>query len=149
MGRMTVVDTQGIVVLLGGEPAAAEVEAILRGRDGIATISAITIAEVVDVGVRYRSHRLDAVTSQVSALLAGGLEVVPVDEDVARLAGALRSRHWETKRRPVSMTDCLVLATAMTVQEPLATADRPLIAAARAEGHPVVALLDSRGESTA
>jgi uncharacterized protein with PIN domain len=145
---MTVVDTQGIVAMLEGEPAAAEVEAILRGRDGIASISAITIAEVIDVGVRTRSQRVEVVSDQVSALIAGGLEVVPVDEEIGRLAGTLRSRHWDSKRRPVSMADCIVLATAMTVREPLATSDRPLIAAARAEGHPVVALPDSRGDAT-
>lgn len=145
---MTVVDTQGIVALLEREPAAAEVEAILRGRDGIATISAITIAELIHVGVRTRSQRVDAVNDQVSAFIAGGLEVVPVDEEIGRLAGVLRSRHWDSRRRPVSMADCIVLATAMTVREPLATSDRPLIAAARAEGHPIVALLDSRGEAT-
>jgi len=145
---MTVVDTQGIVALLVAEPAAAEVEAILRGRDGIATISAITIAEIIDVGVRTRGQRVDTMDDQISALIAGGVEVVPVDEDISRLAGALRARHWDPKRRPVSMADCIVLATAMMVREPVATSDRPLIAAARAEGHPVIALLDSRGGST-
>jgi len=146
---MTVVDTQGIVALFAGEAAAAEVEAILRGRDGIATVSAITIAEVIDVSVRVGGERVDAMGDRISALIAGGLEVVPVDEDISRLAGALRARHWDSKRRPVSMADCIVLATAMTVGEAVATSDRPLIAAARAEGHPVVALLDSRGEATA
>lgn len=145
---MTVVDSQGIVALFAGEPAAAEVEAILRGRDGIASISTITISEAMDVGVRVGGERVEAMSDRISALIAGGVEVVPVDEAVGRLAGVLRSRHWDPKRRPVSMADCIVLATAMTVGEPIATSDRPLIAAARAEGHPVVALLDSQGEAT-
>jgi PIN domain nuclease of toxin-antitoxin system len=145
---MTVLDSQAIVALLVAEPAAAEVEAILRGRDGIATISAVTVAEVIDVGVRTRGQRVDAMNDRISALIAGGLEVALVDEDISRLAGALRARHWDARRRPVSMADCIVLATAMTVHEPVATSDRPLIAAARAEGHPVVALLDARGEAT-
>lgn len=142
---MTVVDTQGVIALLRGEPAAAEVEAILRGRDGMATISAITIAEMIDVGVRTRSQRVDAVSDQVSALIAGGLEVVPVDEEVGRLAGTLRARHWDRDARSVSLADCVILATAMIAREPIATADGPLLAAARAEGHPVIVLLDSRG----
>lgn len=142
---MTVLDTQALVALLAAEPAAAEVEAILRGRDGIATVSAITIAEVIDVLVRTRSQRVDASDDYISGFIAGGLEVVPVDEAIGRLAGALRARHWDPKRRPVSMADCVVLATGMLVGESIATADQSLIAAARAEGHPVIALLDSRG----
>ena len=116
-----------------------------RGVDGIASISAITIAEVIDGGVRRNGQRVDAMDDRISALLAGGLEVVLVDEDISRLAGALRARHWDAKRRPVSMADCIVLATGIRVQEPIATSDGPLIAAARSEGHPVVALPDSRG----
>jgi predicted nucleic acid-binding protein len=145
---VTVLDTQALIALLAAEPAAPEVEAILRGRDGIATISAVTIAEVIDVLVRTRGQRVDTAGDYVSGLLAGGLEVVPLDEDVSRLAGALRARHWDSRGRPVSMADCIVLATAITVREPLATSDRPLLAAARAEGCPVVALPDSRGEAT-
>ncbi|MFN8630655.1 MAG: PIN domain-containing protein [Chloroflexota bacterium] len=148
MGPVTVLDTQALVALLAAEPAASEVEAILRGRDGIASISAVTVAEVMDVLVRRHARRVETAGDYVTGLLAGGLEVVPVDEEIGRLAGVLRSRHWDSKRRPVSMADCIVLATAMTVREPLATSDRPLIAAARAEGHPVVALLDSRGEAS-
>jgi PIN domain nuclease of toxin-antitoxin system len=145
---MTVIDSQGVLAFFLGEPAAAEVEAILRGRDGIASVSSITMAEVIDVGVRGRSQRVEAMEDRMSALMAGGLEVVAVDEEIARLAGALRSRHWDANLRPVSMADCVILATAMRVHEPVASADRSLIAAARAEGHPVVALLDSHGEAT-
>ena len=143
---MTVLDTQAIVALLRGEPAAAEVEAILRGRDGIASMSAITIAEVIDVGVRRGGQRVDAMGDRVSALIAGGLEIVSVDEDISRLAGDLRARHWDAHRRPVSMADCIVLATGMRLGEPIATAGPPLIAAAHAEGHPVVVLPDSKGQ---
>jgi PIN domain nuclease of toxin-antitoxin system len=78
-------------------------------------------------------------------LCAAGLEVVPVDAEIGRLAGTLRSRHWDRDRRPVSIVDCTVLATGMIAQEPVATADAALIGAARAEGHPVVVLLDSQG----
>jgi predicted nucleic acid-binding protein len=75
--------------------------------------------------------------------------VVPVDEEIGRLAGILRSRHWSRDRRPVSLADCVVLATGIVHQEPIATADAALIAAARAEGHPVIPLPDSQGRRPA
>jgi predicted nucleic acid-binding protein len=142
---MTVLDTQAVIALMANEPAADEVESILRGREGIVSISAITIAEIMDVGVRKRGQRVDAMGDRVSALLAAGLVVVPVDEEVGRLAGTLRARHWDRDRRPVSLADCAVLATGMLSGEPIASSDAGLLAAARDEGHPVVPLADSQG----
>lgn len=142
---MTVLDSQAVIALLRDEPAADEVEAILRGREGIAFISAVALAEVFDVLVRAARRRVDEVSLLVDTLLAAGLDVVPVDAEIGRLAGILRSRHWDRDRRSVSIVDCTVLATGMIAQEPIATADAALIGAARAEGHPVVVLLDSQG----
>jgi PIN domain nuclease of toxin-antitoxin system len=146
---VTVLDSQAVIALLRDEPAADEVDAILRGRDGIASISAVALAEVVDVLVRTGRRRVDEVSLLVDTMFAAGLEVVPVDEEIGRLAGILRSRHWNRDRRPVSIVDCTVLATGMIAQEPIATGDAALIDAARAEGHPAIALLDSRGRRPA
>jgi PIN domain nuclease of toxin-antitoxin system len=145
VGPVTVLDTQAVVAGLTGEPAIRDVETILRERGAVPMISAITLAETMDVLVRTRGMRVEAAARSVDLLLAGGLEVVPVDEDIGRLAGVLRARHWRRDTRPVSLADCAVLATAMIQREPLATADASLIGAARAEGHPVVVLPDSRG----
>jgi PIN domain nuclease of toxin-antitoxin system len=142
---VTVLDSQAMIALLRDEPAADEVDAILRGRDGIASVSAMALAEVVDVLVRTGRRRVDEVSMLVDTMFAAGLEVVPVDEEIGRLAGILRSRHWNRDRRPVSIVDCTVLATGMVAHEPIATADAALIGAARAEGHPVVVLPDSQG----
>jgi hypothetical protein len=49
----------------------------------------------------------------------------------------------------VSIVDCTVLAAGMVAQEPIATGDAALIGAARAEGHPAIVLLDSRGRRPA
>lgn len=142
---MTVLDAQAIMAGLTAEPAMAEVARILRDRDSIPMISALSVAEVMDVLVRVRGHRVERCDRQLALLYAGGLEVVAVDEEVGRLAGLVRSRHWSRDRRAVSMADCVALATAMVRREPLATADGALIAAARAEGAPVVVLPDSQG----
>lgn len=146
---MTVLDAQAVIAGLTGEPAMPEVTALLRDRDSIPTISALTIAEVMDVLVRARRQRVEACDDRLALLYAGGLEVVQVDEQVGRLAGLLRARHWHRDRRSVSMADSVVLATGMTLGEPIATADAALIAAARAEGHPVIVLPDSQGRRPA
>jgi hypothetical protein len=45
------------------------------------------------------------------------------------------------------MADCVALATAMSLDEPLATSDAPLAAAAGAVGVEVLPLPDARGQS--
>jgi uncharacterized protein with PIN domain len=146
---VTVLDTQAIVAALTAEPAMSEVARILHDRESIPMVSAITVAETMDVLVRGRRQRVEACDAQLRLLYAGGLEVVPVDEEVGHLAGLLRARHWDRDRRPVSLADCTTLATAMISREPLATADAALIGAARAEGHPVIVLPDSQGRRPA
>ena len=146
---MTVYDAQAVIALLVGEPAGPEVAAMMRDRESIQVVSALSVAEVLDLLVRRMGNRVEAADERVGWLIAGGLEVVVVDEETGRLAGILRARHWDRDRRPVSLADCVVLATGMTRHEPVATADSALRAAARAEGHPVVALPDSRGGRSA
>ena len=123
----------------------SEVARILHDRDSIPMVSAASVAETMDVLVRVRNHRVEHCDAQIQLLYSGGLEVVPVDEEIGRLAGLLRARHWNRDRRPVSLADCIALATAMVNQEAIATADAALIGAARAEGHPVIVLPDSQG----
>lgn len=146
---MTIFDSQAVVALMSGEPGADEVSGLLQDPVGVPMISALSLAEIVDVVVRRFRQRVEEVQEYVSWLIAAGIEVIPVDEDTARLAGNLRSRHWDRDRRRVSMADCVVLATGMRHREPVATADQALIAAARAEGHPVVPLVDSQGRRPA
>lgn len=142
---MTVLDAQAIVAGLTAEPAMSEVARILHDRDSIPMVSAAAVAETMDVLVRRRRHRIEHCDVQLQLLYSGGLEVVPVDEEIGRLAGLLRARHWNRDSRPVSLAGCMALATAIINQEPLATADAALVGAARAEGHQVVVLPDSQG----
>jgi PIN domain nuclease of toxin-antitoxin system len=146
---VTVFDAQAIVAGLTGEPAMSEVADLLRDRDSVPMVSSVTLAEVMDVLVRSRRQRVERCDEQFALLYAGGLEVVPVDGDTGRLAGLLRARHWHRDRRPISMGDCMVLATGILQREAIATADAALVGAARAEGHPVVVLPDSQGRRPA
>jgi PIN domain nuclease of toxin-antitoxin system len=142
---VTILDSQAVLALLTREPAAPEVAEILRDRDSMASIPATALAEVVDILIRRMGNRVEHVSETLDTLIASGVDVVPVDEETGRLAGLLRSRHWNRDRRPVSLVDCTVLATGMIAREPIATSDAALIGAARAEGHPVIVLPDSQG----
>ena len=118
---------------------------MLRDPRDRSLISAVNVAEVIDVLVRLRARTVPEVAEKLDWLAAGGLEVVSVDESVGRTAGRIRAEHYDRRRRPISPADCVALATARARDEPLATSDPVLIEVARAEGADVVGLPDSRG----
>jgi uncharacterized protein with PIN domain len=134
------------VAALTGEPAAVEVERLLRDRDEAARISAVNVSEVLDVLVRHQGWPADAVEEKVRWLTAGGLQVVVVGEAVALRAGRLHARHYHRTRRPLSLADCIALATSLSLGERLATSNPALLAAAADEGCPCTALPDARGQ---
>jgi uncharacterized protein with PIN domain len=131
------------------EPAAAAVEGELRDPARGSRISAINLAEIVDVMIRVFEQAPDHVRAALELLEAGGLEVVPVDGDIDIEAGRLHARFYDRRTSPLSMADCVALATAMSLDEPLATSDAPLAAAAGAVGVEVLPLPDTRGRSPA
>jgi predicted nucleic acid-binding protein len=124
-------DAFALIALLAEEPAADEVEAILRR--GEAAITAINLAEALDVLQRVQKvprERLDAVTVP---LIQESVELVPVEESTAREAAHIRARHYHRTRTPVSLADCVLIAAGKSA-DALATADEPLMRVARAEG---------------
>jgi predicted nucleic acid-binding protein len=142
---VSILDAQAVVAALVGEPAAGEVEGLLRGSDGPPRISAVNAAGVIDVLVRYRSQGIERVEERLDWLIAGGLQVTAVDDGIARRAGAIRARHYHARRCPISLADCLALVTALALDDVLATSDPHLLDTATAEGCRVRALPDSRG----
>lgn len=141
---MTVLlDAFALIALLRDEPAADEVETILRR--GEATMSAVNLAEALDVLQRVDGvdrTRLDALTGP---LIRESLALLAVEERTARDGADIRARRYHRTRAPLSLADCLLLAAARGAQAIVATADRPLAGAARGEGIEVAALPDSRG----
>ena len=142
---MTVLDAQAIVALLVGESAAQEVADVIRAEPG-ASISASNVAEVVSVLVRIMGHKADAVGERLDWLVAGGLRVVAVDDALGRLAGRIHAERYDRRDAPISMADCVALATALTLGEPLATSDPPLASIARTFECVVLPLPDSHGQ---
>jgi predicted nucleic acid-binding protein len=143
---LTVLDAQALVAALTGEPAAAEVEGLLRDTESPARITTVNLGEVVDVLIRLHGLRNDTIIEKVQWLTVGGLVIDDVDDRVGLLAGGLRGRHYHRSKARLSAADCIALATALTAGERLATADPHLLKAAVAEGCPVQPLLDSRGQ---
>lgn len=110
-------------------------------------MSAVNVAEVIDRLVRVHGADADAVRDRIDWLIYGGLEIEPVWLPVARLAASLRAEHYHRAEMPLSMADCMCVATALTLGSELATADRDLARVARQVGLKVIALPDSSGRT--
>jgi predicted nucleic acid-binding protein len=140
---LILLDATALVAFLSAEPAASEVESLLRG--GEAAIAAPNLAEVIDMLVRVRGNDLGPVEATLVPLLATALPTVPVGEFEARAAAAIRLRHYHRQRSPLSLADCLLLGTASVAGSAIATSDEPIARAARVEGVQLIGLKDSNG----
>ena len=142
---MSVLDAQPVVALLLGEPGARAVASVLRDPEDRPSISSANVAEIVDVLIRGAGQRGDDVLEKIDWLVAGGLRILPLDDETARLTGHLRATYYDRRARPVSLGDCFALATAIRLDEALVTADPVLVGIARAEGCTVIGVPDSQG----
>lgn len=133
----TVLDAYALVALLAGEPAAGEVERIIRTGD--VAVTSVNYGECLDRLIRVAGFPEARVHSALETLLEGPVARIDVGFDLMRDAARLRSAHYDRQRSPLSLADCTCLA-ATGQDDSLATADRPLLFAARAEGIAAVAL---------
>jgi PIN domain nuclease of toxin-antitoxin system len=108
-----IIDASALLALLQGEPGSdiAE-EALEEGSISAANLSEVT-AKLVQAAVPERDV--------LSILRSFDLDIIPVDEDVAYLAGTLIA---ETKDYGLSLGDRICLATAVLRGEPAVTADK-------------------------
>lgn len=141
---MTVLDASALVGALGNQPARTEVEALLRRRPP-PSVSAVNLAEVVDWLVRVDRQPEEDVRDRIDWLIVGGLQIEPAWLFDARRAALLRARHYHRERRPVSLADCVCIATAVRLSTDLATTDSALAGLARDLGLQVISLPDSTG----
>ena len=80
----------------------------------------------------------------IDPLLQKELKVISVSGELAWSAAHLRARHYHRRDRPLSLADCIALATSIEFGG-LATADALLAQVARDEGVDVVGLPNSEG----
>lgn len=140
---MATLDASALLALLHDDSGAAEVAELLRDPATHSVISAMNLAEAIDIAARVQAIDADAVHGAIDLVLRGGLHVVPVTEDLARAAGSLRARRYQRRRAAVSIADCIALETARADGSPLVTSDRALVEVCRLEGVGVIALPDS------
>lgn len=139
---MTFLDAYALVALLADEPAATEVEELLR--DG-SRVVVMNLAETVDISQRVHGISSGEVRAVLEPLFVDEtLSLVVSEEAEAWSAAGLRIGYYG-KDAQLSMADCFLLAHAAAVGEPIATADPPLANVARSEGIDVIALPDSSG----
>lgn len=139
---MTVLDAFAVLGLLKGEPAAPEVQVLIE--QGGCALATLGVAEVLDHLVRVAGATEEDAVLDIAQL---GL-AAPVDLDEACSIGAalMRARHYDRKRRAVSLADCVVAQVARTTEAAVATSDPHLLDLCRDEGITVVPLPDSTGK---
>ena len=124
----TLLDAYALVALLEDEPAASEVERLVRS--GGSAIPAISLAEAGQRVLRHAALDAEELRSVVSAL---PIAVIPFTEAHAWRAAVLRARHYRRRDGDVSLADCCLVAVA-TPADKVATADRAILQMAEAEG---------------
>jgi len=139
---LILLDAYGLVALIADEPAAGEVETLLR-REAVG-MTVVNLAEALDVAERV--HRLDPVEVRetVEPLLAAAIRIAHDDPEHAWRAAGLRLRYYDRRSRALSMADCLLLGAA-DPSDGVATADPVVAEVARAEAIRLVPLPDTDG----
>ena len=139
---MNALDAFALIAYLTDEPAAAEVEELLREP---CIVSSVNLAEALDVLGRVRGIPYQELRGLVDPLLADAISVETTTAAAAWQASSFRARHYDRSARPLSLADCFLLATASTHGASIATADPAVAAVARDESLELVPLPDSAG----
>lgn len=104
------IDTDVLIDFLRGKPVARQLlESAIPTYS--ACVSVVTVAEII-AGMRPSEEKATEEFLQ-------GFVVIPVSEEIARLAGSLRNRH-----KRVLLPDCLIAATALAGAAALLTFNR-------------------------
>ena len=135
---MIVLDASCLVSLFRGEPGSDDVAAAMIDQ---CIVNVFNRAEVIDHLTR-RGATSDVVAAELDTL---GINFEPLSIELADNAGRLRSQHYDRSRRPLSMADCVALATAMELGSALATSDVHLATTCVEVGCPVVQIANSKG----
>jgi hypothetical protein len=142
---VTFLDAYAVVAYVADEPAAGEVESVLR--EGGARVAIVNLAEAIDIAGRVHSIPIDEVRLALELLFLGNVLAPAIsDEPHGWLAADIRGKHYDRRTSALSIADCLLLAHGLTDGGPIATSDRPVATAAEVLGIGVVRLPDSAGK---
>lgn len=141
---MIYLDASALLALLLDEPAAPDVEGILR--EGDVCITSVNYAEVIDQAMRVQKKGRAELARAMDPLVTGNvLRIATVSPDMGQHAGELRAQYYDRRTRPISLGDCVLLGAAIVVQGDVATSDQTLADVARAVRLIVRPLPDSQG----
>ena len=135
---MIVLDASCLISLFRGEPGASDVLAAMAGH---CTMNVLNRAEVIDQLTR-RGASPDVVGAELDTL---GIDFETLSIEVADRAASLRAQHYNRSTRPLSMADCVALATTVELGSALATSDVHMAATCGDIGCRVVAIANSKG----
>jgi len=130
-------DAFALIALLADEPAAEQVETLIRRGD--TAITPVNLAEALDVLQRVGGIPRERLQALTTPLIGQQIALAHVDERIARDAADIRARRYHRTRAALSLADCILLA-ATGSSDTLASADAVLIRTAKAEGIAVQAL---------
>jgi predicted nucleic acid-binding protein len=123
-------DAYALVAFLVGGPATLQVRALLREAD--TAVATANLAEALDVSERAYGLAVSRALDILDPLFEGSLLAVPLDIQIARRAAEIRAKHYHRSRRPISLADAILVATARRGDR-IATADPDVLAVAKAE----------------
>ena len=139
---MILLDAYALVAYLLDEPAAPEVETMLRGGD--AAITPIQAAETIDVSQRVHGLPAGRMRVTLEPLLGEIVQIREQGLEDAWRAAEIRASHYDARTCALSLADCFLVAAAGP-GDSIATADRAVATTARAEQLQVIALRASSG----
>jgi uncharacterized protein with PIN domain len=93
-------DAGALLALLLDEPAAPDVEHMLRAGD--VAITSVNYAEVTDQATRVQKRGHTQLARAIDPLVTGDvLRITAVSREMGQRAGELRARHYDRETRPV------------------------------------------------
>ncbi len=137
----TLIDASALIALLGDEPAAGEVQEMLRSGAAMTTLN---LAEAIDRLKRRYGLEVEQTRPVIEGLLTKSLMLLALGPAQAWRAGEIRSAHYHRSRCPISLADAVLLASAPAGGR-IASSDGPLLKVAASEGIPTTVLPDSKG----
>ena len=137
----TLIDASALIALLGAEPAAGEVQEMLRSGAAMTTLN---LAETIDRLKRRYGLELEHTRPVIEGLLEKSLILLPLGPTQAWRAGEIRAAHYHRSRCPISLADAVLVASA-PAEGRIASSDGPLLSVAEREGIATVVLPDSKG----
>lgn len=127
---MTLLDAYGLIAFLAGGPARTEVENLLRA--GNVGVAAVNLVEVLDVSQRVHGVAVTRSWSLLEPMVGQTMAVLSLEIDTALRAAQLRVAHYHGRRCPISLADCVLLASAGAADR-IATPDPDVLAVAGRE----------------